>query len=82
MSLQRFIRLTELVKIVGLSERQIYKLLNKSEFPRPVPIGRHSIGWLESEVDDWMKIRIAMRDSGQFTKFTASGRHAIAELCE
>jgi prophage regulatory protein len=31
-------------------------------FPRPVKIGLRSVAWVESEVDDWVKSRIAARD--------------------
>jgi len=33
------------------------------EFPKPVKLGPKSVGWLESEIADWQKNRIACRDS-------------------
>ena len=31
-------------------------------FPRPLKMG-HMVGWLESEIDAWIKSRISARDS-------------------
>ncbi len=84
MTLSRFIRISEVQRIVGLSNRRIYKLISDGQFPKPVPVSAHTVAWLEEELAEWKASRIALRDSGQFTKFAANGRHAIAiaELCE
>ncbi len=28
-------------------------------FPRPVSLGARAVGWIEAEVDEWMRERIA-----------------------
>jgi prophage regulatory protein len=32
------------------------------DFPRPVKIGLRSVAWIEDEVDDWIRSRVAARD--------------------
>ena len=43
----------------------IYRNIKDSEFPQPVPIGRHKIAFLESEVDEWMASRFRARDANE-----------------
>ena len=56
---QSLIRLSEVIKRVGLCKAWIYKLIKQGKFPRPIKIGVRSIAFVESEVDDWIKQRIA-----------------------
>ena len=30
----------------------------QGRFPWPVSLGVHAVGWIESEVDEWMRARI------------------------
>ena len=54
---KRIIRLRQVLEQVGLSRATIYKMIGRSEFPRPVQIGRRSVGWLAEEVNAWLKSR-------------------------
>ncbi|WP_085463765.1 helix-turn-helix transcriptional regulator [Mesorhizobium australicum] len=47
---------------VGLSRSTIYELMAANRFPKPVPLSRQRVGWLESEIADWQKARIDARD--------------------
>lgn len=55
----RFLRLPEVVARTGLSRSTIYVRLDQGRFPRPVSLGGRAVGWIESEVDEWMRNRIA-----------------------
>lgn len=44
---------------VGLSRSEIYRRVARGAFPRPVRLGPNSIGWLSSEIDAWISLRIA-----------------------
>ena len=46
----------------GLSRSSIYLMLERDEFPKPIKLGVRSVGWLESEIDEWLLYRIAQRD--------------------
>ena len=37
--------------------------LDEGRFPQPVSLGARAVGWIEAEVDEWMRERIeASRD--------------------
>ena len=54
----RFLRLPEVLARTGLSRSTIYVRLDQGRFPRPVSLGARAVGWVEAEVDDWMRERI------------------------
>ncbi len=58
----RIIRLGNVINATGLARSTIYKLIGEGKFPMPVPLVGRSVGWLESEVHEWIKSRIALRD--------------------
>ena len=55
----RFLRLPEVMARTGLSRSTIYVRLDEGRFPQPVSLGARAVGWIEAEVDDWMRERIA-----------------------
>ncbi|MCZ0936605.1 MAG: AlpA family transcriptional regulator [Gemmatimonadetes bacterium] len=60
----RFLRLPEVLDRTGLSRSTIYVRLDQGRFPRPVSLGARAVGWLESEVDEWIQERIAASRDG------------------
>ena len=57
----RFVRLREVMARTGLSRSTIHVWVAEGRFPKPVPLGRRSVGWIESELEDWLRDRIAAR---------------------
>ena len=55
----RFLRLPEVMARTGLSRSTIYVRLEQGCFPRPVSLGSRAVGWVEAEVNEWMRERIA-----------------------
>ena len=49
---------------VCMSRTQLYRLINAGEFPKPVPIGRQRVAFLEAEVAAWIENRTRLRDEG------------------
>jgi prophage regulatory protein len=47
----------------GYPTTTIYDKMKRGEFPRPVELGPHSVGWVESEVDAHLRGLIAKRDA-------------------
>ena len=49
----------------GLARSTIYLNIKSGTFPRPVLLGARAVGWLESEVSDWIaeRVRIARGDA-------------------
>jgi prophage regulatory protein len=44
------------------SPAHIARLEAQGQFPQRVRLGQGRVGWVESEVDDWIVARIAQRD--------------------
>ena len=57
----RFVRLPEVMARTGLSRSTIYVMVAAGRFPKPVPLGARAVGWIESELDEWIRDRIAKR---------------------
>ncbi len=55
----RFLRLPEVLARTGLSRSTIYVRMAQGRFPRPVSLGGRAVGWIESELDEWMREWIA-----------------------
>jgi len=43
----------------GLSRSTIYFRISQGTFPGPINLGGRAVGWLTSEVDAWIKARVA-----------------------
>lgn len=55
------LRLPQVVQKSGRSRASIYADIERGVFPAPISLGERSVGWLESEVDQWIDSRIALR---------------------
>jgi prophage regulatory protein len=55
----KFLRMSEVRRRVPLSRSQIYLLMSRNEFPKPVSLGARAVGFLESEIDAWITARVA-----------------------
>lgn len=53
--LQQMYRLPDVIKVTGLSRSSIYLAISKNQFPKPIKIGRRSIGWPEKILQEWIK---------------------------
>jgi prophage regulatory protein len=53
----RFIRLPELLTIVGVSRASIWNYVKAQTFPQPVKLSPRLVGWRESEVQNWIATR-------------------------
>jgi prophage regulatory protein len=47
----------------GLPTTSLYRLISRGQFPRPIMLGVKSVGWLSTEVDDWLRSRVENRDA-------------------
>ena len=60
----RFLRLPEVMARTGLSRSTIYVRLEEGRFPRPVSVGGRAVGWIEAEIEAWMRERVAKSRGG------------------
>ena len=44
----------------GLARSTIYHHIKAGTFPRPIPLGPRAVGWLESDVSNWIAERVAL----------------------
>ena len=54
-------RLPEVVQMTGVSRSTIYRWMENGEFPRQISLGANTVALLESDVDDWIQLRIGNR---------------------
>ena len=52
------LRLPQVCKMTGLCRSSIYQMEAEKRFPRRIKIGSRSVGWIESEVQNWLRRRI------------------------
>jgi len=52
------LRLPAVKARTGLSRSTIYLRIADGSFPRPVSLGGRAVGWIEAEVNDWLKQQI------------------------
>lgn len=56
------IRRRQLPGVTGLGISTIYEMIQRGEFPKPIPLSAKAVGWLAAEIDAWLATRIAERD--------------------
>jgi prophage regulatory protein len=61
---QRIFRRSQLPEITGYNSVYIHELIAAGKFPRPIPLGGgRAVGWLENDIIQWQRERIAERDA-------------------
>ena len=61
-----FLRRKHVQTRTGLSRSTIYQYIKDGVFPKPVPLGPRAVGWLESDVSEWIAGRVKIaRDGGR-----------------
>ena len=56
---QYIIRLRQAILKTGLSRSTIYTLIKLGDFPKQIQLSPRTMGFLESEIDEWIAGRIA-----------------------
>jgi prophage regulatory protein len=56
------LRLPKVMAVTGLSRSTIYLRISQGTFPNPVRLGARAVGWLLSEIDEWLTQRVEARD--------------------
>jgi prophage regulatory protein len=59
----RVLRLPALQEKLGLRHSAVYqRLRDDPSFPKPIRLGGRAVGWVEDEIDEWLRQRAAERD--------------------
>jgi len=59
------LRLPTVKARTGLSRSTIYLRISENLFPKPVSLGGRAVGWIESEIDDWLAEQIESSPPGR-----------------
>jgi prophage regulatory protein len=49
---------------IRYSKAHLWRLCQQDKFPKPLKLSSSRNAWLESDVDAWLKSRLATRDCG------------------
>lgn len=60
-------RLKKVMEKTGLGRSSIYKRVGEDAFPKPVSLGDRAVGWVASEVEEWIVARVRERDANKFS---------------
>lgn len=74
----RIIRLKEVIDSTGLARSTIYKYIGEGTFPKTVSLGDRCVGWVESEVHEWILARIEERDLAEGAAVRSSSHLSMA----
>lgn len=66
------LRLPIVKQRTGLSRSTIYLRMADGCFPKPVSLGGRAVGWVEAEVDDWLRQQIK---ASRRSAFSDGGAH-------
>jgi len=59
----KVLRLAQVMDSTGLGRSTIYKYIAEGKFPVPLQLSERCVGWLESEVRQWIQSRVDIRDA-------------------
>jgi len=54
----QILRLTDVITMTGLSRSTIYLRMVQGKFPKKINLGSRAVGWISSEVNEWIEERI------------------------
>ncbi len=57
--IRKFLKMTELVSVVGKSRTSIYMAIKAGAFPAPVRVGPRAVVWDSMEIAKWQEGRIS-----------------------
>jgi prophage regulatory protein len=52
--LDRILRLPQVLEVTGLPTSSLYRQMETGSFPRPVRLGKNTVGWRSSAVQAWL----------------------------
>ena len=52
------LRLPSVKTRTGLSRSTIYLRIREDKFPKPINLGDQAVGWLETEIDEWLESQV------------------------
>lgn len=53
----RILRVPDVTETINVSRSTLYEMMARNEFPRPIKLSARIVGWRESVIDQWIKVR-------------------------
>jgi len=57
----KIVKLPEVMALTSLSRSSIYSFISKNDFPPQIRLGERSVGWMVSEIENWIEKRAENR---------------------
>jgi len=67
-----FLRLPKVIVLTGLSKSTLYSMIQQKNFPSSILLGRRTVAWLKSEVEQWISERIQASRQARSGRWTSS----------
>jgi prophage regulatory protein len=61
----KVIRANELAEILSVSVPTIWRMEKRGDLPHKRKIGQRIVGWLKSDIDEWLNSRPIISDNNQ-----------------
>jgi prophage regulatory protein len=61
---ERIVRLRKAIELTGLSRTTLYNLINADAFIPKIQITSRAIGFLESDLEKWISVKVAASKGG------------------
>jgi prophage regulatory protein len=61
--LTRILRKKEVLQLCGIGSSYMYRLISEDTFPKPVNLSPKIVGWVDTEIQEWVENKIALRDN-------------------
>ena len=55
-------RITYLAKKLVISKSTIWLWVKEGSFPKPIRLGKNSVAWLASDIENWIQSRIELNN--------------------
>ncbi|TXK28379.1 AlpA family transcriptional regulator [Ottowia sp. GY511] len=53
----KVLRLPMVREVTGLPRSTLYLYMKNNHFPKPLKLGPRSVGWLQEEIEEWLRQR-------------------------
>ncbi len=61
----KILKLPAVLERCAISRSSLYQFSKDNKFPKSVRLGERAVGWLESEISDWIDSRADVRGGGK-----------------
>lgn len=66
--LDRFLPTETVLEITGWSKQTLWREMKANRFPAAIPTSPNRVGWLESEVAEWLRRRVEQRNAPEWKR--------------